>query len=287
MIGGRLAVVMITRNRRAEALRSLGELLGLPERPRVVLVDNDSRDGTAAAVTDAYPSVEVIRLDRNLGGAARNVGVRAAGTRYVAFSDDDSWWAPGSLAKAAAVLDRHPSVAVVAARTLVGEEQRDDPLNEELARSPLHVAHDRPGPRVMGFLACAAVVRSAAFLDAGGFSAELLLGGEEQLLASDLARDGWDLVYLPEAVAHHHPSTARSTHERRQRDLRNALWFLWLRRPIPTALRRTLRLALTAPRDPASARGALDALRGLRWVAGARRKVPPGVERDLCLLDDR
>jgi hypothetical protein len=36
--------------------------------------------------------------DRTLG---RTLGVRAATTPYVAFSDDDSWWEPGALQSAA------------------------------------------------------------------------------------------------------------------------------------------------------------------------------------------
>jgi hypothetical protein len=49
----RLAVVMITHNRRAEVLRSLAHLSELPERPRIVVVDNGSTDGTAASRTSA------------------------------------------------------------------------------------------------------------------------------------------------------------------------------------------------------------------------------------------
>ena len=59
MDGGdpRIAVVMITYNRRQEVLRSLGHLTALPERPRIVVVDNGSTDGTAAAVAEPFPQV--------------------------------------------------------------------------------------------------------------------------------------------------------------------------------------------------------------------------------------
>ena len=285
-LAGRLTVVMITRDRVREALRSLDELARLPERPPVILLDNGSRDGTAAAVRGAHPSVRVIDLGENLGGAARNIGVREAGTPYVAFSDDDSWWAPHSLARAADVLDAHPSVAAVTARTLVGEERREDPLNAELAASPLPAEPGLPGRPVLGFLACAVVVRASAFLDVGGFELRLGVGGEEELFACDLAGRGWRICYVPELVAHHHPSPLRDAHERRRAGIRNTLWFSWLRRPARSALRRTVHMARTAPRDAVSVGGFWDALRGAGWVWRHRRVLPDRVEAQLRLLDE-
>jgi glycosyltransferase involved in cell wall biosynthesis len=90
----RTAVVMITHNRRDEVLRSLGRLTELPERPRVVVVDNGSADGTAAAVAGRFPGVEVLAAGGNLGAAARNLGLRHVAEPYVALCDDDTWSHP-------------------------------------------------------------------------------------------------------------------------------------------------------------------------------------------------
>src|SRR5579871_4474580 len=97
----RIAVVMITHNRRLEVLRSLDQLRRLPERPRVVVVDNASADGTAEAVESQFPEVEVLRAERNLGAAGRTLGVHHVEAPYVAFADDDTWWAAGALRRAA------------------------------------------------------------------------------------------------------------------------------------------------------------------------------------------
>lgn len=281
----RVSVVVITRDRLSELLTSFEHLRALPERPRVVVVDNASSDGTPQTVRRRYPDVEMISLDKNLGAAARNIGVKRVDTPYVAFSDDDSWWTPGSLSRAAGLFDAHPRLGLLAARVLVGPEEREDPICAEMANGPLPKEPDLPGRSVLGFLGCAVVVRRSAYLEAGGYDPQLLIGGEEELLAVDLASAGWGLAYVEDVVAHHHPSVVRDAHARRRLGVRNALWFTWLRRPIPSALRRTVGLLRTLPRDPVSLASMVDALRGLPWVARRRRVVPDRVESLLRALD--
>ena len=281
----RVSVVIATRDRRTDLERTLGHLTALPERPRVVVVDNASRDGTAAMVRRLFPAVEVLALRDNAWGAARTIGARHVDTQYVAFSDDDSWWAPGSLGAAADVLDSHPRLGLVAARVLVGSQQRLDPTCVAMASSPLAQSADLADAAILGFIACGSIVRRSAFLEVGGFDARLEIGGEEELLALDLAAAGWGLHYLDAVVAHHHPSPARDS-TRRRRQLRNLLWSAWLRHPLRSALGRSVRVAgAAAAWDRAAAGALLDALAGLPWIVRARRKVPRHVEVKLAELE--
>jgi GT2 family glycosyltransferase len=98
----------------------------------------------------------------------------------------------------------------VAVRTLVGEQGRRDPFCDAVTASPLP-ARDGPlpGPRILGFMACAAMVRRAAFLAVGGFDDVVRFPGEEERLAWDLTAAGWPLCYLDGPVVHHHPSPHR------------------------------------------------------------------------------
>ena len=281
-----VAVVIATRNRGPELLGTLARLRALEEQPPIVVVDNGSTDGTSKLVRAHHLGVHVVGLRRNRGGAARTVGARLVDSPYVAFSDDDSWWAPGALRRAVELLDRHPRLAVLAARVLVGPEERLDPVCEEMAHSPLPPAADLPGPSVLGFIACGAVVRRAAFLEVGGFDVRLGVGGEEELLAVDLAARGWGLAYVEEVVAHHHPSPSRDPSGRRRIQVRNALWSAWLRRPLGGAARRTAHLAILAMHQPGAWSGILLALAGLPWVLRERRPVHPELEAALRTLAD-
>jgi GT2 family glycosyltransferase len=281
----RVAVVVITHQRRDELLSALARLLALPEQPHVVVVDNGSTDGSADAVRTRFPQVELVASPENLGAVGRNVGVGLLDTPYVAFCDDDTWWEPGSLRAAADVLDAHPRLAVVTARILVEPGGTEDPIVPELRNSPVRGAGWLPGPALGSFLAGASVVRREAFLGVGGFSERLWLGGEEELMAGDLAAAGWELCYLADLTVHHRASRARDPHRRRQDGIRNTLWTTWLRRPLRPALRRTVRLLRDVPRDRVTGRALLEAVRGVPWVLRERRVLPPHAEARFAALE--
>lgn len=284
MLTATVTAVIATRNRRPELCTTLERLSDLPERPRIIVVDNGSRDGTAQAVRRAFPRVELISLPRNRGASARNVGVRRAGTPYVAFSDDDSWWEPGALSRAVAVLDASPRTGMVAAATLVGPQGAPDPLNALMAASPLPRGR-LPGPRVLGFLGCAAVARRQAYLAAGGYSRLLFIGGEEELLAYDLAAKGWSVSYRDDVISRHWPSAARDTSRRRIQQMRNRLLVAWLRRPLPRAFGDTVRLARAVGREPAAGRALAETVLRLPAAVALRRRLPAEVEADIRLLE--
>jgi GT2 family glycosyltransferase len=275
----RVSVVVATRDRRDSLLRSLGRLDGSAP---VVVVDNASTDGTAAAVREHHPGVDLVELPVNAGAVARTEGVKRATTPYVAFADDDSWWEPGALTGAADLLDAHPRLAVVVARVRLAADGSEDAVTRKhraaaLGRSPA-------GVDVLSFPAFAAVVRRAAYCAVGGFSPLLFFGGEEHLLALDLAAAGWQLVFAEDVVAWHAPAGPdRPTPARWALQTRNDVLVDWLRRPLPVALSATARLARPALHDPAARRALLGVLRLLPTALRQRRPVPAEVERRFAL----
>ncbi|MCP2254138.1 Glycosyltransferase, GT2 family [Prauserella aidingensis] len=281
----RTTVVIATRNRCDSLLRTLRRLRGLDPRPAVVVVDNASSDDTVRRVRDTHPEVDVLSLSHNEGAVARNHGVRQARTPYVAFSDDDSWWEPGALPRAERVLDAYPDVGLLAARPLVGATREPDPVAGLMAHSPLDGAGDLPGPRVLGFLACAAVVRRDAFLGVGGFHPLLWFAAEEKLLAYDLAAAGWSLAHAPDVLARHDPAAHAPDHGRRTLEQRNTLLIAWLRRDPAHAARATAATARRALSDPAARDGLRGAVSRLPAAVRERRRLPGSVEKDIRLLE--
>jgi|tagenome__1003787_1003787.scaffolds.fasta_scaffold20656482_1 GT2 family glycosyltransferase len=279
----RVAVVVATRNRSRDLGRALGRLTRLWDAPGITVVDNASSDGTGDMVRRRFPDVRIIELAQNQGPAARTVGVEHARSEYVAFADDDSWWQAGSLMRAAELFDRYPRLGLLAGRVLVGPDERLDPVSRAMAASPL-CSHDHlPGRPVLGFVACGAIVRRSAFLDAGGFRGDRV-GGEEALLAIDLASRGWALCYVDEIVAHHHPSSQRDGEARSYAETVNTLTTAWARRPAASAARATARAVIRSHREPVR-RALLRLLRDAPSIARERRPAPEPVERQLRLLE--
>jgi GT2 family glycosyltransferase len=279
-----VTVVVITHNRRDELLRTLRWMTALPEAAPIIVVDNGSRDGTADAVAREHPEVELIRSPTNLGAVARNVAVATIDTPYVAFCDDDTRWQAGALSRAVKLLDEHPGLASVTGRCLVEPSLVEDPLTPELRYSPVPGPDWLPGPALLGVMAGLSTFRVSAFRQVGGFCERMWLGGEEELLALDLAAAGWWMCWAEDVVIHHAPSVNRDPRHRRRLGIRNTLWTLWLRRPVPYALSRTVEVIRSAPADAATARAVLAALTGLPWVVRHRRVVPASVEAGLQTL---
>lgn len=277
MHDARVSVVVLTHNRPLELGRTLCHLVQLPSRPQIIVVDNHSRGDSVFKVVRHFPGVNLVRCGRNLGAAGRNAGVAQVRTPYVAFCDDDTWWAPDALSLAADLLDAHERLAAVAARILVGPERREDPTCEFMAHSPLSV-EGLPGPGLIGFMAGAVVMRVDAYRQVGGYEPRLFIGGEERLMGLDLAARGWHMIYAHHVVTHHHPSTVRNTRLRHALSARNALWIAWLRLPARAAAKESLRALRDAGRHGVMAWALAEAAAGVAWVAARRRVLPEQVE---------
>ena len=78
---------------------------------RVIVVDDGSRDDSAAVIRDLaarHPTVKAAILPRNVGASqARNTGAALSGADWIAFLDSDDVWLPG----AARAMIGHPQAA--------------------------------------------------------------------------------------------------------------------------------------------------------------------------------
>lgn len=103
----------------------------------VVVVDNGSTDGSAAMVREAFPQVELIASDDNLGyPKGNNVGLRAMGyagreavaadaPRYALLLNPDTEVPPDSLYRMVQFMDSRPDVGVAGPKLLLPDGSLD------------------------------------------------------------------------------------------------------------------------------------------------------------------
>ncbi|HEY9573484.1 MAG TPA: glycosyltransferase [Pusillimonas sp.] len=281
---GRATIIVISHNRRVQLLSTLKSLQQLPGNWPIIVIDNGSTDGTAAVVASHFPSIMLIRAQRNLGAAARNIGVAYAHTPYIAFSDDDTQWEPGALERAVNLLDMAPDVGVLSACIQVGPTRQLAASCQTMAQSPL-ARESLPGPQLLGFMAGACVMRTRAFFDVGGYWPPLFVGGEESLMALDMVEQGWRIVYAADVITRHFPSIIRDAGLRERLLIRNAIWVAWMRRPVRAAYRETM-VALHQAYDHNILGTILwQAVLGMPRALRRRKVISPAVEKMQLLLD--
>jgi rhamnopyranosyl-N-acetylglucosaminyl-diphospho-decaprenol beta-1,3/1,4-galactofuranosyltransferase len=157
--------VLVTYNRRDLLLESLAAVLS-QTRPAdaVIVVDNASTDGSAAAVRARFPAVQLAELGANYGGAggfAYGMGLAlAAGADVIWAMDDDTVPEPGALLALLKARDSHPGgpPALVASR-VIWTDGRAHPMNTP-RRKPFASRAERAAAGTSGCVP----VRSASFV---------------------------------------------------------------------------------------------------------------------------
>ncbi|MEO6826819.1 MAG: glycosyltransferase family 2 protein [Microbacteriaceae bacterium] len=100
----------------------------------IIVVENEARPGSDAAIAERFPEVGIIRLPANEGFAGGvNAGIRASRGKYIVLLNNDAVADEGFLQAGIARLEQSPSsLAAIAARVLLAGRYspvavRDDP----------------------------------------------------------------------------------------------------------------------------------------------------------------
>ena len=85
----------------------------------VIVIDNASADRYPERLREAYPQVQIIRNEQNLGfSAGNNIGIRASQGRYILILNDDAILQPGSVELMLRKMESDPQIGAVDPRLL-------------------------------------------------------------------------------------------------------------------------------------------------------------------------
>jgi glycosyltransferase involved in cell wall biosynthesis len=92
---------------------------GVPDL-HIIIVDDGSTDNTRDVVAALGSDIECIHQVNKGLSAARNTGIRAARTPYIAYLDSDDYWLPGVAPRILDMLERHPEIGAIFTEANVG-----------------------------------------------------------------------------------------------------------------------------------------------------------------------
>lgn len=181
----------------------------------VVLVDNGSRDGSAAFVRASYPWVKVVLLSENTGFAeGNNVAAANAAGDYLVTLNNDTWVDPGWLQALVSVAESHPSAGMVGSRICTyADPELLDSLGvricpDGMTRGALRGARFadlgcRAVEPILLPSACAALYKRAMVAETGFFDSDFFAYCEDTDLGLRGRLAGWGAVLATEAVVLH------------------------------------------------------------------------------------
>jgi glycosyltransferase involved in cell wall biosynthesis len=200
MVGAPLVTVIVPARDAAPAITALLDALHAQTLApvEVIVVDDASRDGTAALVAAHPVGARVLTGDGRGPYVARNLALRQARAPVVAFTDADCVPAPQWLERAVAALA--PGV-IVGGR--IEQQRREDATVWERYDRATYL--DQRELVDQGFAATANLVAHTATLrELGGFNDALRSSGDRELGQRATAA-GVRVVYAPDAVIGHAP----------------------------------------------------------------------------------
>ena len=202
------SLVITSQNRKDDLLRTLAAMRPklFPEH-EIVVFDNGSVDGTAAAVASEFPEVTLVAQSPGLAfTAARNRLMTLARGDYALSLDDDSEVVTADFARI--VLDyfeEHPRCAVISFPVYWG---KDLPACKPEGEQPR---------RVQSFVGCGHVWRMEAWRSIPEYPEWFEFYGEEAFASLSLLKRGWEVHYFPDVLVHHRVDLSKRSADRAQR----------------------------------------------------------------------
>jgi GT2 family glycosyltransferase len=224
------SVMITTRNRRDELHRTLSKLRELQPKPDEVLVCADGcTDDTVAMVRRDFPECTLIENSVSRGSVfSRDRMLRMAKGEIVVSLDDDSYPLDLNFIARVRELFVERSQVVVLSFPEIREQGESASLNKS-PETPVHL--------VSAYANCAAAMRRAVYLQAGGFPVFFEHMYEEPDYALQCYALGYEVRFEPSLRIRHHVSPAQREPMRRHHfNARNELWSVWMRCPFPQVL---------------------------------------------------
>ena len=279
-----VSVVILTWNRKDDLLETVAELKESTYAPiEIIVVDNGSNDGTQEAINEKFPQVNFVRLEKNVGIAGYNIGMKKARGEYVVLLDSDSFPDESAIERMVKIFESDSKVGAVAfdVHNLI-VESRESGVGSQKSLD-LFKCKD-----VYGYNGAGVGIRKECLEKAGYLFEPYFLYFNEQDHAFRILQAGYKIKFHPEIIAYHKTSTtSRVSSSAPYFYTRNLLWMIWRFYPIRYAFIATVSLFFYASLSTVQQRtfiymkAILDAIFGFSMVLSNRFVVDRNIIKNV------
>jgi len=189
----------------------------------LIVVDNNSTDGSTAWISQNYPAIRLIELDDNMGfGYANQKGIEAAHSEFVALLNTDTEVTPSWLSALLKTMKSAPDIAATCAELRLRAQPEiinargggmtwigigyDKELGHPASGEQSNACSETLFPT-----AAAMLMRRSAFNDVGGFDPEFFMYHEDVDLGWRFWLGGYRVLYCPQSLVYHQFGGTTST----------------------------------------------------------------------------
>lgn len=243
-----VTVIMVSYNTRELTLKAIETLLRNAGDVlfKLVVWDNASADGSADAVAERFPEIELIRSAENVGFAmANNIVAEAAETEWLLLLNPDTETHPAAVENLLAFARANPQAGIVGGRTVFPDGSLNiascwskmTPWSLFCSATGLTSVFPRSAffnPEAMGnwqrdtvrevdiVVGCFFLIRTQLWRELDGFSPRYFMYGEEADMCLRAAQRGYKPMITPDAQIMHLVGAATSKREDKLRRLLKA-----------------------------------------------------------------
>jgi GT2 family glycosyltransferase len=228
-----ITILIITWNRKEDILETLHSIYEQAyQNFEIIVVDNGSNDGTVDTLSQAYPGVKVVSLDRNMGvSVGRNAGIAIAQGEMILCLDSDASLGRDTLNNMICRFQAEPRVGVINSKIVNAYTKTLD--GPGWVYSSKQKAQQHKEFLSFSFSEGGAAIRREVFDQVGLFWDYLFFGCEGQEFSLRVWDAGYKILYYPDAIIYHRssPSARVKGKDRDCHILMNSLCIYFVRYP--------------------------------------------------------
>jgi len=224
------SVVILNYNDKLSVIKLIQQLRNQTyKKTEIIVVDNNSSDGSIGFIQKKFPGVKLIRNRQNIGASAKNIGIAAARGRFVVVLDNDIIIDRFCVKKFVHKLKLNKNLGIACSEVFDYQTQKFIGPNHALS------GNNQIGFRVSFFAGSAIAIRKSLLAAVGGFSQKYFMCLEELEWAVRILKAGYEIKCFPDIKVFNKKTEVGGSYRKRQGFWysRNWIWFYIQYLPFP------------------------------------------------------